>query len=100
MYQDFTNQSMLGYVLMIVVTIVLASIGKRQGYISCVVLGNIASMIVSWFFISTMAENENWGGYFKPLSPNEMLLFVSCLNIVPQLLTILFTNKKGREETQ
>ncbi|WPK11692.1 hypothetical protein R6U77_17645 [Lysinibacillus louembei] len=100
MYQDFTHHSMLGYILMIVVTVGLAYIAKRYGYIKFVIIGNLISAIVSYFFIGTMAENENWGGFFKPFSPEGMLLLASCLNIIPQLLAMIFTQKKIQEDNQ
>ena len=88
MYQDFANQSMLGYWLMIAATAFLAFIGQFFSNSIPIILGNLASGIISFYFIGEMAGNERWGGYFKPLSPYQLLLFVTVLNLIPQLLAM------------
>ncbi|GIP16171.1 hypothetical protein J40TS1_18130 [Paenibacillus montaniterrae] len=97
MHQDFENRSMLGYLLMIVVTVLLAILGKLFSSSLFIIIGNIFSLILSFYFISEMAGNAEWSGYFKPLSPNQFLLLVSILNLIPQLMSMLlakkFTNK-------
>ncbi|MDM5358353.1 hypothetical protein ABIE66_002099 [Peribacillus sp. B2I2] len=93
MYQDFANSSMFGYLIMIVATSLLAFFGRIFGNSIPFIIGNIVSGIVSFYFISEMAGNERWGGYFKPLTPNQLLIFVSFLNLIPQLLVMKLANK-------
>ena len=97
MYQDFTNHSMLGYLLMIVATSLLAFFGKLYSNFIPLILGNIVSGFLSFYFISEMAGNEQWGGYFKPLTPFQLLLFVSLVNLIPQFFTMILANKYKRK---
>ncbi|MFD2444750.1 hypothetical protein ACFSO7_12315 [Bacillus sp. CGMCC 1.16607] len=93
MYQDFTDRSMFGYLIMIVATSLLAFLGKFNGNSFPIYLGNIASGFISYYFISEMAGNERWNGYFKPLTPNQFLLLVTFLNLIPQFYAIKLANK-------
>ncbi len=45
--------------------------------------------------------NEQWGGYFKPLTPYQIFMLVSFLNLIPQFLTMKLANrykKKDKDE--
>ncbi|SHE14115.1 Uncharacterised protein [Chlamydia abortus] len=92
MYQDFANHSMLGYLVMIVATSLLAFIGTLFSNPIFLVIGNILSLIISYYFLGEMSGNERWGGYFKPLSPNQLLILVSFLNLIPQLIAMKLSN--------
>lgn len=87
MHQDFANGSMLGYLIMIVATSLLAFFGKLYSNSIPLIFGNLVSGIISFYFISEMAGNERWGGYFKPLTPYQLLIFVTFLNLIPQFFT-------------
>ena len=88
MHQDFANGSMLGYLIMIVVTSLLAFLGKLFSNSIFLIIGNIISVIISFYFISDMTGNERWGAYFKPLTPYQLLILVSFLNLIPQFFAI------------
>ncbi|MFJ7640063.1 hypothetical protein [Peribacillus sp. NPDC097225] len=92
MYQDFNNRSMLGYLLMIVTTSILAFFGKLYSNSIPIISGNTVSAIISFYFISEMAGNEHWGGYFKPLTPYQLLIFVALVNLIPQFFTMKLAN--------
>lgn len=92
MYQDFANHSMLGYLVMIVATSLLAFVGTFFSNPIFLVIGNILSLIISYYFLGEMSGNERWGGYFKPLSPNQLLILVSFLNLIPQLIAMKLSN--------
>ncbi|PAE15873.1 hypothetical protein CHH91_11795 [Virgibacillus sp. 7505] len=93
MYQDFTYRSMLGYLLMLVATLLLSFLGKLFSHPIYLIIGNIFSVIISFYFISQMAWNEDWGGYFKPLTPNQLLIFASVLFLIPQVIAIRLAKK-------
>jgi hypothetical protein len=88
MHQDFTNGTMLGYLLMIVVTSLLAFIGKVFSNSGSLVIGNILSVLISMYFITEMTGNDRWSGYFKPLTPYQLLIMVSFLNLIPQFFAM------------
>ncbi len=88
MHQDFANRSMLGYLIMIIVTSLLAFFGKLFNNSISLIIGNILSVIISFYFISEMTGNERWGGYFKPLTPYQLLILVSFLNLIPQFFAM------------
>lgn len=97
MYQDFANGSMLGYILMITVTSLLAFCGKWYSNSIPVVMGNIVSAIVSFYLIGEIAGNERWDGYFKPLSANQLLILVTILNLIPQYLIMKLANRHKKQ---
>ena len=92
MYQDFANGSMLGYLLMIVLTSLLAFFGQFFSSSIPIMIGNILSVLSSFYFIKT--SNEDWRGFFKPLSPYQLLILVSILNLIPQFLAMKFAKIK------
>ncbi|WP_240611956.1 hypothetical protein [Planococcus halotolerans] len=93
MYQDFADGLMLGYLLMIAATSLLAFFSKLFSNSLPVIIGNMLSIIVSFYFINNMAGSEGWGWYFKPLSPIQLLITVSLLNLIPQFFAMKFANK-------
>ncbi|PAD34902.1 hypothetical protein CHH56_12120, partial [Terribacillus saccharophilus] len=65
------------------------------------IIGNIISVIISFYFINEMSWNEEWGGYFKPLTPNQLLIFASVLFLVPQLFAMRLAKKlKDRDRVK
>ncbi|EKN64134.1 hypothetical protein P9E76_10240 [Schinkia azotoformans] len=93
MDQDYSNHSMLGYLIMIIATSLLAFFGKLFINSLSPIIGNLLSVIISFYFINGMAGNEHWDGYFKPLTPYQLLVLVSFLNLIPQFLAINFAKK-------
>lgn len=96
MYQDFANRSMLGHLIMIVVTSILAFFSKFFSNTIPVILGNIISVFISFYFLKKMEVTLGigWdGGYFKPLTPYQLLLLVSFLNLIPQYLVMKLANR-------
>ncbi|WP_175074421.1 hypothetical protein [Terribacillus sp. AE2B 122] len=101
MYQDFANRSMLGYLLMLMATLLLAFLGKLFSSSIYLIIGNIISIIISFYFINEMSWNEEWGGYFKPLTPNQLLIFASVLFLIPQLFAMRLAKKlKDRDRVK
>lgn len=100
MQQDFANRSMLGYLFMVIVTSLIAFFGKLFSNSISLIIGNILSVIISFYFISEMTGNERWDGYFKPLTPYQLLILVSFLNLIPQLFALKLANryKKGKSK--
>ena len=100
MYQDFSNHTMLGYLIAVVVTSILAILGKLNSTSKSfifIIIGNVLSLIISFHLISEMSGNERWGSYFKPLYPYQFLIFVSLLNLIPQLLVMKLAGKYKKE---
>lgn len=88
MYQDFINRSMVGYVIMIAATLLLAFLSKFYVNSVPMIVGNILSGFISFYFISRMMGSIGWDGYFKPASPNQLLFVVSFLNLIPQFMAL------------
>lgn len=87
MYKDFTDHSMIGYLLMIIITSSVAFWSKYFNKIFIFFIGNILSAIISYYFISN-TFCEQWNIYFKPLIPYQLLILVSLLNLIPQLFAL------------
>lgn len=88
MHQDFVNGSMLGYLMMIVMTSLLAFFGKLFSHSIFLMIGNLLSAIISLYFTSKMMGIEGWSYYFKPLSAYQLVIFVSLLNLIPQFFAM------------
>ncbi|OMD90550.1 hypothetical protein BSK49_08200 [Paenibacillus odorifer] len=94
MDKDFNNGSMVGYLMMIVITSLIAFLGKWSNNIMAIVIGNIASAFVSYYFISNLSGEGGWDGtFFKPLGPTGSFIFFSMLNLIPQFLAMKLANK-------
>jgi|SRR5690625_327467 len=96
MYQDFSSASMHGYLIMIIATAILAFSGKFFSNTIPFIMGNIASAIISFYFLynKEVTLGIGWdGGYFKPLTPYQLLLLVSFLNLIPQLIIMKLANE-------
>ncbi|MFF2175898.1 hypothetical protein ACFVT8_05465 [Lysinibacillus sp. NPDC058147] len=95
MYQDFANRSMLGYLMMLVVTSLLAFLEKILCNSFPFIIGNIISVVSSFHFIGRMEDKLGIGwdaGYFKPFSPSQLLVIVSVLNLIPQFFAMKLAN--------
>lgn len=99
MYKDFNNGSMFGYLMMIIITSLMAFLGKYSNHTIALVIGNIASACISYYFISRLSGNAGWDvTYFKPLGPMGSFIFFSVLNLIPQFLAMKLADtfkKKG-----
>ncbi|MBU3103996.1 hypothetical protein [Clostridium gasigenes] len=91
-YTDFTNGSIIGYLIMIIITSIIAFEVKCFNNVFVLIIGNILSAIISYFFICNII-NEQWNTYFKPLMPYQLLILVSLLNLIPQLFAIKLAGK-------
>jgi 4-hydroxybenzoate polyprenyltransferase len=91
MYQDYANRSLRGYLIMIIVTSLLAFIGKYSNNTLALIIGNIISAIVSYYFSSKMKGIEYWDFYKMP--PSMLLVIVTILNLIPQFLAVKLANK-------
>jgi hypothetical protein len=93
MYQDFATGSMLGYLIMIVMTSLLAFFSKLFTNQIPLIIGNIISGLISFYFISKMTGIGNWDFYFKPFPPFMLLIVVSVLNLMPQFIALKLANR-------
>ncbi len=73
---DFEQASMIGYIPLIGASIVLSVIGTKYNCIPAVVVGNIVSLIVSYYYVSHYNGGESWDGYFKPFDATIMLYII------------------------
>lgn len=102
LFQDFNSSSMKGYLLLLVISIILAFFGGLTNNSIAVLIGNILSFIISYYFNSKMINIDSWDGYFKPIGSIRFLVVVSVLNLIPQLVAIKYAksqNKKRKERT-
>ncbi|MEH7250409.1 hypothetical protein V7114_27020 [Neobacillus niacini] len=94
MKQDFTNRSMIGYLIMIVSTSILAFLSKYFCNFIPFIIGNILSMIISFYFNGGMSDIEMWdGGYFTPFYTSQLIVVVSLINLIPQYIAMILAKK-------
>jgi hypothetical protein len=86
MHNDFASHSMLMYGIMLISVSILAGVsGYLRNWIT-VILGNIASISVSYYLNSKMISVPRWEDYFVPLFSIRLLVLVSCLIVVLQFI--------------
>ncbi|MEJ8303558.1 hypothetical protein [Saccharibacillus sacchari] len=83
MQQDYGHQSPIGYVAMVAVMGLLAFASMKLGSVYALLIGNIASFAVSFYFVGKM-QGDTLDAFFKPLSAEQTLIFVSVLMLVLQ----------------
>lgn len=88
MQQNFDEGSIVGYLLMIIFTSMIAFLGKFSNNNLAIILGNIASAIISFQLLTEMADNQRWLSFFKPLTPFQYLILVTVLNTIPQFFSM------------
>ncbi|ULO09486.1 hypothetical protein H1230_12325 [Paenibacillus sp. 19GGS1-52] len=93
MYKDFNNSSMVGYLMMVIITSIAAMLGNFYNKTVAVLIGNLASPLISGYFINMMIGNERWAFFFKPFTPLQLLILVSFINLIPQLIVFKLTEK-------
>lgn len=101
MYLDFANSSMLGYLIMIVGTSILAFFGKFFCNTIPFIIGNIVSVIISFYFLNMLEVKlgVDWdGGYFTLIIPYQLLLLVSFLNLIPQVFVMKLANRYKKKQ--
>ncbi|WP_394555530.1 hypothetical protein C1N61_28890 (plasmid) [Priestia aryabhattai] len=86
MHNDFASHSMLMYGIMLLAVIVLAGTSGYLGVWIPVILGNIASVALSYYFNSKMTLVPRWEDYFVPLFSVRLLILVSFLIIILQFI--------------
>ena len=86
MHNDFASHSMLMYGIMLISVSILAGVsGYLRNWVT-VILGNIASISVSYYLNSKMVSVSSWEGYFVPLFSVRLLVLVSCLIAILQFI--------------
>ncbi|MCS0542647.1 hypothetical protein NXY55_21985, partial [Aeromonas veronii] len=75
-------------------TSILAFLAKYFCNFIPFIIGNILSMIISFYFNGGMSDIEMWdGGYFKPFSSSQLIVVVSLLNLIPQYIAMILAKK-------
>ncbi|MCM3765134.1 hypothetical protein [Neobacillus niacini] len=97
MFLDVSQGSMLGYGIMAVMSLILGYTARYFGLVPVLVIGNLVSLVISYYLNTTMAGHEKWGWYFKPLTSQQLLIVVSILNLIPQILGLtIHRNQKDK----
>ena len=86
--KDFKTGTLLGYVALLIGFTVLAFIGQRWGHLLFVIAGNVLSYFIS-VYVAGQTDAYGFDSYFKPLTAEQLILFVSLLMLIPQLIAIV-----------
>lgn len=97
MYLDYTQRSMLGYLLMISAYIFLSCIHRFNNNKFIIFLGNIISFALS-YSLANRVTSGGWGGYFKPFWPSDFVIFVTILSILIQIFLKNLVKKKTKSK--
>lgn len=99
MHQDYSHESLIGYIIMVVGMSFLALCSKYFSNIMPFIIGNLVSVIMSFYFLYRLEVTAGpiWSdGYFKPLTPHQLLLFISLLNLIPQYFAMKLADRKKK----
>lgn len=91
-YTDFTKDSMMGYLIMAIATSIIAFIGKYSNNVLALIIGNILSVIVSYYFLGNIITDD-LRMYIKVTTPHTFLIWHSLLNLIPQLFAMRSADK-------
>lgn len=97
MYKDFSDASMMGYVFMITLVTFNASLSVLYGTKWAILIGNVISVLLSYYFTANVTGPERWFGYFKPIQPTTLVIVVSVLMLIPQMIAIFVIKRKHRD---
>lgn len=104
MYDDLKNYSMIVYGLSVIVICYCAYLAKRKSSFIVLLAANTLSFFSSYFWIKSVAEIQEKGYYFSPLTPVQLLVAVTILFFLLQVGVYCFTkshgNKKHAEQIQ
>ncbi|WOV87005.1 hypothetical protein QWT69_14170 [Sporosarcina oncorhynchi] len=95
MYDDYKNYSMIVYGITLVIIVFFAFLAKRKSSLMVLITANILSFLSSYFWVKRMDEMEDWGYYFKPLEPSQLVMLVTVLGVLLQLIVFLLTKRVG-----
>ncbi|WP_051506903.1 hypothetical protein [Saccharibacillus sacchari] len=85
MQQDYSHQSPIGYIAMVAAMGLLAFASIKLGSVYALLIGNVASFAVSFYFVGKM-QGDTLAVFFKPLSPEQTLIFLSVLMLILQAI--------------
>lgn len=94
-YGDATYDTMWLYVLMIVGFSLLGFCTIKSKQFAIVILGNIISFLSSYICSSQYYADE-WNWYFKPFTPNMLIVIISIVAFGVQIGFALSVYKKQR----
>lgn len=80
---------------MITVPIILAVIATKHKMLYIVLIGNILSHLVTYYFVSNI-DTLKWSAYFKLFYPVTIALIITLLNIIPQVISIIITKNRTK----
>lgn len=90
---DATSGTMIFYGLMVIGFGLLYKVVVRAREPSLLIIGNILSFITSYIFTNRDLPPEEWGWYFKPLTPISLLILITVVSFIIQILLVFNSNK-------
>lgn len=94
-YTDFTKDSIMGYLIMAIVTSTIAFLGKYYNTVFAIIIGNIISVIVSHYFLNKIITYE-LRIYISAVTPQTLLILTSVFNLIPQLFAVKLAGKYSK----
>lgn len=85
MQRDYSHQSPLGYVAMAAAMSLLAFASIKLATLYALLIGNVASFAVSFYFVGKM-QGDALDAFFKPLTAEQSLIFLSVLMLILQAI--------------
>ncbi len=85
MLDDIRNRSIQGYILIIFAYVVIVNMTIRTNSLHLALLGNAVSFAMSYALVYG-TKTERWTYYFKPLSPEMLLIVITSVLVIIQLI--------------
>lgn len=97
MNEDALFGTLWFYLIMIIGFSVLCCGSAKTKSLWIVFVGNILSFVSSFIF-SWNFQTEKWGYYFKPFSPNQLIVFETIIAVVIQIVVAVRIIKRRRDK--
>lgn len=96
MYQDFKGYFALGLGLMVIMSIALGFFSRFSNWPVVLLIGNLISFFVSYYFNNSMVGIDRWDWFFKPFTSTTVLIIESILILIPQVIGLILWSVVAR----
>lgn len=77
------------YLLVASIALVLVTAAQVYGTIYLVLIGNVISIFISYWFIRNESPTSVWEGFFEPFQPVQAMFLYTGMLLVPQAIVLI-----------
>ncbi len=102
MSQDIINNSIKGYLFLVLCIFATSLYGRYKRLTKIVVIGNIISTVISYWFVQMDIISKAWQSihYFKPFTVNQFFICMVIMSILVQMIAVKIIDKNITTKTR